>query len=172
MKRIIILVTSIILIVATLSFFSLAVSASPQPPIFNSTDKIVYLEDGGYLVISTSYNHKLLSNESEVEVQRDLIFEAYGSQDTRHYNGKNELTWIFTMYGTYTVTYGQSAVCTNATYKVEIFDNAWKFSNGSTSYSGNYAFGLGVFKDKPFLFVLQTIIVDTYLGCDVYGVMF
>ncbi len=169
MKKITVLITSIILIAITLNFSSFAASSSNKLTPAQSTNETIYLEDGSYIVVTTSYTQRAISSETKATSTRSLIFEVVGSQSYNCYSN-NEIVWIYALYGTFTVTYGESAVCTAASYSTTIYNNIWKFSDGSATYSDNQTFGVGTFKRRFLFVVVQTVYIDHTITCDNYGV--
>lgn len=120
--------------------------------------KIVYLDDGGYLLISPV---------REVEAgNRTTITRA---RDVTHYDSDDEVEWKYTLTGTFTYTYGVSATCTNAYYTQTINDDSWTFSDGDATRTGATAHGVGTYVKKFWFITIQTINVDISLTCDIYG---
>ena len=123
---------------------------------------VVYYDDGSYLSVSPVYDVTVAGERgtaSTVNVHRDATFT----------NSDGELEWKYTLYATFSFTYGVSATCTNASYSQTIYQGNWTFSNGNATASGATARGVGHY-EKKFLFItIQSADVDITLTCDKYG---
>ena len=156
MKRIICLSLSFLL------SFIMIVPAYAADDQNNFTDNVIYFDDGSYLtvhtpVITASNNPRSTSNT--ITATRPITYT----------NRNGEIEWEYNLVATFSYVYGSSVTCTNATYNYTINKNSWHFSNGSTSRSGGTAYGYGTFKDKVLFITTQTVNIDTYLTCDIYG---
>ena len=125
-------------------------------------EDIIYLENGNYLV-------KKVKEQNNEMMTRATSYYKTGELEVTEYNINDKLLWTYTLTGTFLIETGVSCVSTNATYATEIYKNTWSFSDGSTSYSGNYVTGYGVFKCKVLFITTQTINIDVTLYCDSYG---
>lgn len=125
--------------------------------------KIEYLEDGSYIIYET------------LEHKNDIIpfatsYYKTGTRNVTKYDSNNKVQWIYTLSAEYFIEEGVSASCTKADYSTTINNSSWKFSNGSTSYSGNTAYGKGKFTYKVlWIFSTQNVEIDIHLSCDNYG---
>lgn len=96
-------------------------------------------------------------------------FTQYGAKAYVLCNKSGDDLWRFILNGTFAVNTGLRASCVAASYEYEIINNAWYFDRGETSYSGNKAFGTGVFKRKVLGIVVETSPCNLTLSCDAYG---
>lgn len=156
---------AVLLIFAAL--FSLALPVRAQEPGFTTAVSadggyVVYYDDGSYLTVSPAYDVTAV-------VERGTASTAAAHKDATYTNSDGELEWKYTLYGTFSFTYGVSATCTNASYSQTIYSGGWTFSNGNATASGATARGVGHY-EKKFLFItIQTVDVDITLVCDKYG---
>jgi len=125
------------------------------------SSEIVYHENGDYNIIKT------YENKSPVQT-RSNVHPKTGEKTVKNYNKSNELLWIYTLKGYYTIDECISTTCYNATYTQTIYDSVWHFSDGSTSSEGNTAYGHGTFKCKFLFVIVQTYVIDIKLSCDYY----
>lgn len=100
-----------------------------------STQTVVYFEDGSYLVTTIT------------EDTQTTILERGSKSGTKHhdyYNSSRELAWTFRVHGPFTYD-GRSAEATSADYSYDVYDSEWSFNGASTSYSGATATAVGSF---------------------------
>ena len=123
---------------------------------------IIFCDDGGYIFIS-----------APIAIQGDepmgILASVTGSKYAEKRDSSNNLEWKYTLYGTFSYTYGVSASCTAASYSKNIFDTSWSFSNGSATASGATATGVGTFTKKVLFITVDTISVNLTLTCDKYS---
>lgn len=124
-----------------------------------SSVNVEYLDDGSYLVTTIR----------ESATPRGEVYSKRASKSVVLYNDDDEVQWIYTLVGTYTVETGVSAVCTDAYRSYEIFDFDWKETEHSEWYSGNVAYGESVFKKKVLFITTSTQEIHASMACDVYG---
>ena len=84
-------------------------------------------------------------------------------------NADHKTLFTFTVYGTFSINPGVSAVCTKSSCSYTIANNAWKLENSSSFCSGNQAIA-----DAEFVKKLLSITVEKYnahvvLTCDANG---
>ena len=122
---------------------------------------IEYFEDGSYLVTTIK----------ETPSSRATVYSKSGSKDVTLYNSDDEVQWIYTLIGTYTIETGVSVVCTNSTFTYTIYEDKWSLTEHSNSYSENKAYGTAIFKKKVLFITTSTQNVHGYVECDAYGVI-
>ena len=122
---------------------------------------IEYFEDGSYLVTTIK----------ETPSPRASVYSKSGSKDVTLYNSNDEIQWIYSLIGTYTIETGVSVVCTNSTFTYTIYQNNWSLTDHTNSYSENKAYGTAVFKRKVLFITTSTQNIEGYVECDVYGVI-
>lgn len=156
---------SILLLVCMMATLFVPVYAAE--PIVTETElevrstNVEYFEDGSYLVTTIK----------ETPSSRATVYSKSGSKDITLYNSDDEIQWIYTLVGTYTVETGVSAVCTNSTFRYTIYVDKWSLTDHSNSYSGNVAYGTAVFKKKVLFITTSTQEIDAHVACDAYGVI-
>ncbi len=122
-----------------------------------------YLDDGSYIVYET------------LEQKKDVIllatsYSKTGTRNVTKYDSNNKVQWVYTLSAEYQIEEGISVRCTKTDYSTTINNSSWSFSNGSTSYSGNTAYGKGKFTYKVlWIFSTQNVNIDIQLSCDSYG---
>ncbi len=97
---------------------------------------------------------------------------TYTKQGTGVYTLRNnggEALWQFTVHGTFSVTSGKSATCTNASYSYQIYADSWHYVGASAYYSGNSAYGNAEFNRKLLGITIETETCSLVLSCDAYG---
>ena len=145
--------------------FSLTLPAAAAEATANTDELAVssvtveYLDDGSYLVTTIK----------ESATPRSDVYSKRGGKEIILYNDDDEIQWIYTLYGIFTVETGVSAVCTEAYHAYEIFDFDWKETEHSEWYSGNVAYGESVFKKKVFFITTSTQEITAHVACDAYG---
>lgn len=122
---------------------------------------IEYFEDGSYLVTTIK----------ETPTPRATVYSKSGSKDVILYNQDDEIQWIYSLIGTYTIETGVSVVCTNSTFTYTIYVDKWSLTEHNNWYSGNVAYGTAVFKKKVLFITTSTQNLDGAVACDVYGVI-
>lgn len=118
-----------------------------------------YFEDGSYLVIRTE----------QTPSPRATTYTKTGRRYVYLHNSDDELQWEYVLVGTFKVTTGVSAVCTNSTYEYTIYNDSWSLTDHGNSYSGNVAYGTATFKKKVLFITTSTRNVDVTLTCDANG---
>ena len=97
---------------------------------------------------------------------------TYTKQGARVYtlrNSNGEALWQFTVQGTFSVTTGVSATCTNVTHSYEIYSTSWKNVSASSYRSGNSAYGNAEFNRKLLGITVETKGCSLVLSCDANG---
>ncbi len=125
---------------------------------------VIYYDDGSTLTISPVQITQISAYSTD-STEKKLS----ANRSAMRKDSDGNIEWEYTLYGTFTYVPGVSSVCTAATYRYEINDDAWSFSDGSATKSGNKAFGKGVFKRKFLLITTDTVNIDIFLTCDIYG---
>lgn len=128
-------------------------------------DETEYYDDGSY----TEYKTYLVENNNALSSNLGLQYNKTGERIVTNYDAKNNVQWIYTLTAEYLIEDGVSVVCVNARYSTTIYNNNWKFSDGSSSYSSNTAYGNGKFTHKILFITTKTITIDIVLSCDKYG---
>ena len=164
-------VISFILVISLL--FSLPVfSVSAETLVASSVvtedgSTIIYYDDGSTLVISpirTTNSPVSKATTGTRAVTNAEVDATYTASD-------GTLEWKYTLYATFSYTYGVSATCTSASYTQNIYQGNWAFSDGVATRSGATANGKGVYKQSVLFIVVRTANVDLYMTCDKYGVV-
>ncbi len=160
MKKIFSLLIAIVfsLSIAMPAYATTEAIASDAISIIDSTE--IIQTDDGYITV------ELVTVEGAARaantVQKNKVVTKYDTD--------NRVLWKYTLSATFSYVYGESAVCTNATYNVFDDSSIWYFSDGSATREGNVAHGYGTFERKLIgLIVLETININISLTCDVYG---
>ncbi len=126
---------------------------------------VIYYDDGSTLTISPVQITTQISAYSTDSTEKKLS----ANRSATRKDSDGNIIWKYTLYGTFTYVPGVSSVCTAATYRYEINDDAWSFSDGSATKSGNMAIGKGVFKRKTLFITTNTANIDISLTCYIYG---
>lgn len=132
-----------------------------QPTKIIFSNKII-LENGDYII------------EEIVEITNSIttFSETYnktGAKRVTKYDSNDNISWIYILNASFTITTDVSSQCTSATYSTTINDSNWKFSNGNAYYQNNIAYGTGVFKHKVLFITTQNYNIDLSLTCDLNG---
>ena len=162
MKR---FITFILVLASLMAMVVPVYAADTEPETVQLEDgtKITYFGDGGVLttypatIVEESYS--TLGTAKTITAAKDNIYE---------YDGVVE--WKYTLTASFTYT-GDSSVCTSASYTKTIYKDNWQFSDGSTSRSGNRAYGYGTFKYKVLFVTTKTVNIDISMFCTVGGVV-
>ena len=162
MKRFI----SFVLVLASIAAMSLPVYAAdtePETVQLEDGTTVTYFSDGG--VLTTSPPVLVEESYSTLGTAKTVTYSK-----TEKYTYGDTTEWTYTLTASFTYT-GDSSVCTSASYTKTIYKNNWQFSNGSTSTSGNRAYGYGTFKYKILGVTTKTINVELSMFCTVGGVV-
>ena len=135
-------------------------TANTEALTVSSVD-VEYFEDGSYLVTTIK----------EGPTARGEVYSKNGYKDITVYNQDDEVQWIYTLVGTFTVETGVSVVCTDAYHYYEIYDTSWKETEHREWYEGNVAYGDSVFKRKVLFITTSTQEIYAHVACDAYGVI-
>ncbi len=150
MKKIIALFLVLALGVACISP---AFAAEPAWQVVSQTTE--YLPDGTPVTVTVS------------------VQPTFARASTYTVNGKKDYTygdqWVFTVYGTFTVTQGVSASCTADRYTYSIGNSEWSLISGSSSHSGATATASGTMRQSRQGHTLQTVYPSVSVSCDKYG---
>ena len=155
MKKFFVIIISISMI---LSLCIINSNAQEQKSIICNESLLVQYEDGSYITVSVGKSGNVNSRGSVSD------YKSY-----TYRNGSGEIEWVYTLYATFAYVYGTSSTCTKVSYDYTIYKDSWEFSNGSCSRSGGTAYGYGTFKDKVLFITTQTVNIDAYITCDIYG---
>ena len=120
--------------------------------------EIIYLEDGGYLVISSVSSMASRSTSS-----------ISGYKTAKRYDANDELQWTYMLNATFHYTPGVEAACTSTTCSVIINKSSWSCASKSSTYSGDTAYGEASMKRKVLFVVVETIPVSISITCDING---
>ena len=156
MKKILFIILSLLLLT---NLFN--VNAAEPVVEVNDDTEVIYYEDGSYLVIEIT--------ESTNPIQPRAPFYKDGTKTVTRYNNDNEYLWEYHLHATFLIEIGQYAQCTSASYSIDIYDDAWKFSDGATSTLNNIAYGQGLFKHKVLGITVQKVEIDISLSSDIYS---
>ena len=131
--------------------------------------EITYFPDGSY-IIDTVYE---IEDVGAVSTFSSAPYIRTGFRNVGSYMSNGSIIWQFTLSGTWTVTPGVSAVCTNSQITTTINNSTWKFSNGNSWTEANRAHGSGTFTQYSLWVIpVATVNVNIWLGCDVNGNLF
>lgn len=119
-------ISVLFLVVLVFSLCAFPASAS------NTTEEIIYYEDGSYLVMTLT---EPMTRASSVRS---------GAKTGDYYNADGDLLWDFTVHGTFTYD-GTTATATDASYSYNIYHSAWTLKNASAYCSGDQAIAEGKF---------------------------
>ncbi len=120
-----------------------------------------YFENGIYAVTTVKQESVLVTR-----AESDTIT---GSKEYVMYNQDGHELWRFTVYGTFSVTPGVNAVCTDASCSFSIANNAWENQSASAYPVGNQAVGDAAFIKKLFGITVDTQSCHIVLTCDADG---
>ncbi len=129
---------------------------------YDSQDVITeteYLDDGSYIVTTIR----------QTPTARASTYTKYGEKVVELYNSSDELQWTYILTGTFQVTTGVSAVCTDSVFYVGINDSSWHLTDHNNSYSGNTAYGTATLKKKVLFITTTTYDIDASVSCDADG---
>lgn len=157
-------------VVMILSFMTLSVSAADshnadETQVIKDVDgsTIVCFEDGSFLSISPVNVTK--SSTATLATTKTVT----GDRVAKFTNANGVVEWKYTLTASFSYVSGTSSKCTSASYTEEIYNNDWKFSDGSATKSGNVAYGKGKFVCKIFFVTVRTYNIDISITCDTYG---
>ena len=128
------------------------------------TRETEYFDDGSYIIYET------LEQKNDVVLLSTSYYKT-GKRHVTNYDSNNNVQWVYTLSAEYFIEEGISVRCTKADYSTTINNSNWKFSDGSTSYSGNTAYGKGKFTHKVLFITTKTENIDIHLSCDSYGTL-
>jgi hypothetical protein len=150
MKKII----SIFLALVTLVLMIPAAQASAQ--MSNSGLDIIYLEDGGYIMVELNTN----SNTARTTISKSKVVTRYSDDD--------EMQWQIRLSGSFTYN-GSSAGCSSCNCTVTIYDDTWYTESKTSWANGNTANATVVMAQKLLGITVRRETVDLTLTCDKNG---
>ncbi len=150
MKKII----SIFLALVTLVLMIPAAQASVQTS--TSDLDIIYLEDGGYIMVELNTN----SDTARATVSKSKVATRYSDDD--------EMQWQIRLSGSFTYN-GTTASCTSSSCTVTIYNNAWYMDSKTAWASGNTAYATVEMGRKLLGVTVKRETVDLTLTCDKNG---
>lgn len=154
MKRVVLLILTVVLIV---SLFSVSVAASEEKSDVGYSS-IEYLDNGDYIVT------ELTINQSKDYLPVSLMATRSGTKTKNYYNSSGTKIWSLTVSGTFSYTYGVSSTATSANATVNLFSSDASFVSKSAYTSGNTATATGT---VAYYLVNKTMTVS--VSCDKYG---
>ena len=105
------------------------------------SEETEYFEDGSYSVVT------LVEEVPAVSCYTETIKKTATKKYT-HYNADDEVSFTFSLKGTFEIVTGMSAYCTSTSYSYTINKSHWSFRSGSATKSSNKATGKGIFDYK------------------------
>lgn len=120
--------------------------------------------DGSYTIITPAV--KVTDTDSGARI---AILTTTGEVSATNYAENGSVNWVYTLIGLFQYKPGNSCICKGSDYKVTINALTWVFSDPSNTYSGNAAYGHGVFEHKFLGITGSTVTVDLRIRCDSYG---
>lgn len=163
MKKI--LLSSFLAVIMLCAMVLPAYASEAVPESVQNSDgfTVIYYDDGSCITISPVY-----VSESEVSARASTQTKT-GSRDVTFTDTNGNVEWKYTLSATFSYVYGSSVSCTSSTYKNNIYDSSWTFSNGSATRSGNTAYGKGHYTKKVLFVTTKNYDVDISVSCDKYG---
>lgn len=79
------------------------------------------------------------------------------------------VNWIYTLYAYFTYVEGESVICTDAHYTIDIADTSWHLTSGNAYMEATAGCGTGKMEHKILFFTNQTVNINLRICCDVYG---
>ncbi len=119
--------------------------------------EIVYLENGDYLVITTTV-YPIARSNNTVGGNRSVA---------RHSDGV--LQWTFTLTAIFRYEPGVEVECTSATCSYSISNSAWSCTSKSATPNGASATANATMVRKVLLVTVETVPASVTLACDTYG---
>lgn len=148
MKRIFAMLILAVLSLSLCAFPALASNAA------ETTENVIYYEDGSYLVMTLTVSMVRASGTRS------------GIKTGNYYDSDGILCWDFSIHGAFSYD-GTAATATAASYSYNIYNSAWKLKNAEAYCSGNQAIAEGKF-NGGFLLNRSTSIT---LTCSPTGVL-
>lgn len=145
------------------------VSASDALETDSTVEKITYFSDGSYMITYFQLDSEL---DDSKHSRATGSYEVSGSKATEYYDSADNLDWRVNVRGVFLVIPGNSidsGNCTDCSLTYNIYDSGWKISNISERTITNNAHGSCTMKNKFLGITLQTVTVDLYITCDIYG---
>ena len=164
MKRLIALILSITAVFALAFVSYVPVYAFEPAPVYQ--EKLVSQEtercpDGSFITIT-------ITEQSSSSV-RSTAFSKTGSKSYAAHDKNGHELWRFTVHGTFSVTPGVNAVCTNASYSTSVSNDSWRCESASARKSGNQAIGEAAFVKKFLGITTDRKNCYVVLSCDKNG---
>lgn len=118
---------------------------------------ITYYDDDSYVI--TTINYAAARSASTIT----------GSKTSTYYRSDGIKAFSLTVYGTFSYDGTSQAVCTNASYSHNIYQNDWSLKSASATKSGNTATATGTFIRKELGITVDTKTRTVNLSCDRSG---
>lgn len=163
MKRVLSVVTIVILLMSILSVSTLAASGSSIEPSIDleTAENIEYFSDGSYLITTIATVSDIAPMSTSTKS---------GSKSYHYYNSKDVEQWTATIIGTFSYN-GSSATCTSSSTSYTIYNSNWKVKEATATKSGNKA--IGNFTVKYYFLGVPTKTIEhtLTLSCSATGVL-
>lgn len=163
MKKIFATLLSIMMITNTLLLTTNA--ATPEAVTDNLeiiSEETEYFADGTSVTVTTYQEKNAIS-------PCGTTYKKSGAKSYTARNGNGEITWVFTLKGTFEVNSGVSAKCISTSYSTSNIASGWELDSASTYASGNKAIGDATFIHKTLFITTDTKSCHVVLTCDVNG---
>ena len=150
-----------VLLVALMLVLSSVIPVFAANSVSSTTPNIIYYNDGSYTTISDVYVTDSIATRTS--------YLKFGSRKVTHYGSGDEIEWEYVLSATFSYEPGVSSTCIEASYDQTIYDDAWTFSNGSATKSGNTAYGAGLYIKKVLFINVLEEEIDIDITCDSNG---
>lgn len=117
---------------------------------------IIYLEDGGYIMVELNTN----SNTARTTISKSKVVTRY--------SGDDEMQWQIRLSGSFTYN-GSSAGCSSCNCTVTIYNNIWYTESKTSWANGNTANATVVMARELLGVTVKRETVDLTLTCDKNG---
>lgn len=143
-------------IVAVLLIFALLPICGFAAEVPTSSENIIYLEDGSYLVV------EIFSTETRATSLKT------GGKSITYNSSQGEAQWKATILGNFSFN-GTTSTCTDCSLRVDIYETNWYEISQETSYSGNTAYAELTMGRKLLGIKVGEETVNITLTCDKNG---
>lgn len=116
----------------------------------------IYLSDGSYIAVRV-YDHGTRVSGT-----------VRGGKEYTHYDNDGSVNWKAVLNGTFTYN-GSSAICTDSSVSITIYDSSWYTISKSASKSGNKATASVTMGQKVGGITVARVPVSLTLSCDANG---
>jgi len=142
--------TLLFVLILAFSIFAIPVSANGMPEVSVISSRIIYLNNGSYII-------------ETIRVSEPTRSTVSGTKEIA-YNTSSGTAWVYRVHGTFFYN-GSTSYATAASASYTIYQSGWTCTSSSSGYSGATAYANGIFRSPT----ISNYSAGPKLTCSVNG---